>query len=133
MNAKRETFEDRIRDAYLQMAKRARFRPQAPSDGFGNVQLTEGEIADQERLEKEATTYAERFVEQEKNLHFRIGTGDWTNARALVCAIEAAKALCGGASSMDLAIKLLEMATAEARDAEKHWIQSLRGSGGRKN
>jgi hypothetical protein len=133
MSEKRETFEDRIRNAYLQMAEKAHFRPQAPSDGFGNVQLTEGEIADQDRLEKEATAYAKRFVEQEKSLYFRIGTGDWTNAHALVYAIEAEKALCGGASSMDLAIKLLEMATAEARDAEKHWIRALGGSGGRKN
>jgi hypothetical protein len=133
MNAKRETFEDRIRDAYLQMADKVHFRPQAPSDGFGNVQLTDEEIADPERLAKEANAYVQRFVEQEKSLHFRIGTGDWTNARALVYAIEAAKALCGGASSIDLAIKLLNMATAEAQDAEKHWIRALGGSGGRKN
>lgn len=126
MDSKRETFEDRIRGAYLEMAEKARFRPQAPSDGFGNVQLTDGERADKERLAKEASAYVERFIEQEKTLNFRIGTGDFTNARALVYAIEGARALCGGALGIDLAINLLEMATAEARAAQEHWKKSFR-------
>ena|SRR5262245_1935941 len=125
MDSRKETFEDRIRDAYFQMANKAKFRPQAPSDGFGNIQLTDGELADKERLAKEATAYVERFVEQEKTLNFRIGTGDFTNARALVYAIEGAKALCGGALGIDLAIDLLEMAAAEAREAQEHWKRSF--------
>jgi hypothetical protein len=76
-------------------------------------------------LAKEAATYVKRFVAQEKTLNFRIGAGDFTNGRALVYAIEGAKALCAGGLGIDRAVKLLEMATDEAREAQKHWKESF--------
>jgi hypothetical protein len=49
---------ERYRDAYLAMAKEAKYRPQAPSDGCGSVLLTQEQIDDPRRLEAEATAYA---------------------------------------------------------------------------
>lgn len=120
-----ETFEDRIRSAYFEMATKARYRPQAPGDGMGNVNLTEGESEDPVRLKQEADEYVKRFIAQERTLNFRIGVGDWTNARALVYSLEAAKALCGGALGVDVAIDLLELATAEARKAKTDWKDAI--------
>lgn len=48
-----ERFE-RYRTAYLEMAKTARYRPVAPSDGLGNVQLSKSQMADPARLSAEA-------------------------------------------------------------------------------
>jgi hypothetical protein len=35
----------RYREAYLMMAKQARYRPQAPGDGMGHVSLTRKQLA----------------------------------------------------------------------------------------
>jgi hypothetical protein len=39
----------RFCEAYLRMAEEARYRPQAPGDGFGHVCLTKAQVADPER------------------------------------------------------------------------------------
>jgi hypothetical protein len=40
----------RYAEAYLAMADRAEYRPQAPSNGCGHIQLSQEEIDDPDRL-----------------------------------------------------------------------------------
>ena len=101
----------RIREAYLRMAKEANYRPAAPSDGFGNIQLTAEELHDPQKLEAEATEYADSLIRQENEYAFDIGTSNWETNRALAYAIEACRLLCGAAD--ELAVKLLSMAIVE--------------------
>jgi hypothetical protein len=49
---------EKSRMAYKCMANQARYRPQAPSDGFGNITLELPEINDLTQLSKEANEYA---------------------------------------------------------------------------
>jgi hypothetical protein len=104
----------RFRRAYLRMAKEAKYRPQAPSDGFtGNVALTKQQLADPIRLKQEATEYALRFNAEEDTLRFQLGCSDFHTNMAFVWTVEAARALCGARS--DLALDLLLMAVKEIR------------------
>jgi hypothetical protein len=48
MNAKIERF----REAYIAMAKKARYRPQAPGDGMGNISLSKEQLTDPGWLER---------------------------------------------------------------------------------
>jgi hypothetical protein len=100
----------RFREAYLRMANEARYRPQAPSDGCGNIQLTPEEYQDPDRLEQEASAYATRFLKEENTLKFGIGCSDYQTNRAFMFAIEAARLLAGGLGSEPYAIKLLKLA-----------------------
>jgi uncharacterized protein YozE (UPF0346 family) len=103
----------RIAQAYVAMARQAKYRPAAPGDGFGGISLTTAELADPVLLNAEAQRYAERFIEEEDSHsnNFRIGISNYTTNRALVYAIEAARLLCGGADA--IAAKLLHMAAVE--------------------
>lgn len=100
---------ERIREAYLQMAKHAGYRPQAPSDGMGNITV------DLPVSDDEATAYSKRFIEEENTRCFHIGVSNFRTNRAFVYAIEAARLLCGGFRSESQALRLLEMAVAEVR------------------
>jgi hypothetical protein len=108
----------RIREAYLKMARDALYRPQAPEDGFGNIQLTRAELSDLGRLEREATAFAIGFLRQEDELTFRIGCSDFRTSCALVFVIEAARQLCTGPAGILVAEKLLAMARAELWQAQ---------------
>lgn len=108
---------NRFREAYLQMAKVARYRPQAPGDGCGNVSLTDDELRDPQRLENEATEYAARFYKADGDRQHRVGCSNFATNRGLVYTIEAARALCGGAD--DLALDLLRMAVADVAKAKR--------------
>lgn len=68
---------ERYAEAYLRMAKEARYRPKAPGDGCGNVSLTAQQAADRERLDREAWAYAEEFDREENDLSFIIGCSDF--------------------------------------------------------
>ena len=111
-----ETERKRVIEAYLRMAQVAHYRPAAPGDGMGSVDLTEEEIADPVRLTKEATDYAESFLKQEDS-HFTIGVSDSTTNRALVYTIEAARALC--TPDPDLALSLFKMAVEETKASKQ--------------
>jgi hypothetical protein len=74
----------RYREAYLRMAKEARYRPQAPGDGIGHVSLTRKQLADPELLQREATAYALRFNKEENELTFAIGCSDFVTNRAFI-------------------------------------------------
>jgi hypothetical protein len=98
----RLSVEGRIREAYIEMATQANYRPEAA----GGSSVETG-------LQDEAASYAERFVAEEQTTSFHIGVSDYTTNRALVYTIEAARLLCCGALGVDHALKLLEMAVAE--------------------
>src|SRR5438093_954727 len=86
----------RFAQAYLMMA-RAGYRPAAPSDGLGNIQLSREQLDDHERLYLEAVNYAVDFNRQEdSDKGFRIGCSDYVTNRAFVLSIEAARLLCSG-------------------------------------
>jgi hypothetical protein len=99
----RLSVEDRIREAYIEMATQANYRPLAACDS------AESEVPD------EATSYARRFVAEEQTTEFHVGVSDYTTNRALVYTIEAARLLCRGLLGVDHAQKLLEMAVTEVR------------------
>jgi hypothetical protein len=99
----------RYRQAYLAMA--SFYRPQAPSDGFGAIQLTAEQCRDQGRLEQEATEYAIAFNNEENIGSFCIGVSNYRTNKAFIWTIEAARCLAGGGDIE--ARKLLRMAVAE--------------------
>jgi hypothetical protein len=81
--AKLSARETRYGEAYLRMAEEAHYRPQAPSDGCGNLQLTLEEVKDPDRLKREAVTYALGFAREEGGCAFSIGCSDFrTNPAA---------------------------------------------------
>jgi predicted urease superfamily metal-dependent hydrolase len=102
------------------MGKRAN-RPEAPSDECGLILLSDEQLADPRRLAQEASDYATRFIEEENTLAFRIGVSHWDHNRALVYTIEAARNLCVGVLGIDTAIRLLEMALAETKQAKRDY------------
>jgi hypothetical protein len=104
---------ERFAEAYLEMAKRAKYRPAAPGDGMGNVSLSDEEARDPDRLMREAKEYAARFLEADNATKHSIGVSNYTTNRALVYVIEAARSLCGAADS--LALDLLQMAIDEIK------------------
>lgn len=107
----------RFVEAYLMMATRANYRPGAPGDGCGNISLSADELADADRLRREAFKYALRFQKEEDGCEFRIGCSDFRTNRAFMFVIEAARQLASGASGNLTAIRLLKMAMQEIRDA----------------
>jgi hypothetical protein len=109
----------RYREAYLHMARNTRYRPQAPSDGHGNIQLMPDDLHDPARLDEEATLYADKFASEEDTLQFWIGCSDFETNRAFIWTIEAARVLASGDLGNRTAIKLLEMALAEVKRASR--------------
>jgi hypothetical protein len=105
---------ERIVEAYKLMATVAHYRPGAPGDGMGSVHLTPDELNDPVLLDREAQTYATRFIAEENTRQFFIGVSDYATNRAFVFLIEAARLLAGGGEH-DRAIVLLEMAQEELR------------------
>jgi hypothetical protein len=107
----------RFAQAYLMMAH-AQYRPQAPSDGFGNVQLSTEEYNDEARLYREAVHYAAVFNrDEDDNRDFHIGCSNWETNRAFVLSIEAARLLASGSDGDDCAVRLLELAIKEIAGA----------------
>jgi hypothetical protein len=95
------------------MAAEARYRPAAPSDGFGNITVPLAELD----LDAETQQYAWRWRLEEDTCWFWIGTSDRRTVAEVVFAIEAARNLCGCADTTALA--LLEMAVASLRGKGK--------------
>jgi hypothetical protein len=92
--------------AYLKMDKQAKYRPGAPSDGFGN-------ITGHGNLHKEAYVYGEQWDKSEETFEYFIGCGDSQTREALIFTVEAAKNLCAGRLGDHVALKLLKMAVRE--------------------
>jgi hypothetical protein len=109
----------RFIETYLMMALRAAYRPAAPSDGHGNIQLNRQALDDRHRLAKEAYKYAVAFDKEEDSCSFWIGCSDFTTNRAFILAIEAARVLAGGLDSEPYALALLGLAVEEVKEAIK--------------
>jgi hypothetical protein len=120
----------RFRAAYLAMASRARYRPQAPGDGFGHIDLSEEHLKNQDRLWREATEYAIRFYREEETKNFWIGYSDFMTNRAFIWTIEAARNLAAGVGGNKTAIKLLEMALQEVQAQHSKLAAKLKAEGG---
>jgi hypothetical protein len=104
----KELFEQ-IASAYREMSSEARYRPAAPSDGFGNITVPAEEL----NLEKEAAQYAKNWWAEEDNLKFFVGCCDFQTRRATIYAIEASRNMCGGKRGDATALRLLKMAVKE--------------------
>lgn len=114
-----DTQRTRIMEACRRMAAEARYRPQAPGDGFGGIFLGSDELADEGVLAEESLEYARRFVREEDRCEFWIGVPCFRTVRAFVYAIEAARCLCAGTDFEGAARSLLKMAIAEMRSVGK--------------
>ena len=93
-----------VEHIYRRLAREARYRPAAPSDGLGNITVPERELD----LDAEATEYAMSWLAEEHGLDYSLGCPDWHDRPALIFAVEAARAICGG--NRVLARRLLAMA-----------------------
>lgn len=102
----------RFAETYLMMA-RTGYRPAAPSDGSGNIQLSREQFMDEERLYREAAEYALKFNREEDGRSFRIGCSNYSTNRAYVLSIEAARLLASGSDSDQYAARLLKLAIEE--------------------
>lgn len=101
-----EPWFDQITGAYRRMAAEARYRPQAPSDGCGNISCPVEELD----LDLEADEYGFRWWREEEDCQYAIGCANYPTRPALIFAVEAARCLCG--TQDDVALRLLRMAVA---------------------
>jgi hypothetical protein len=104
---------NRYREAYLEMARRARYRPGAPSDGMGHIDMTDEDFHDLRILNREAAKYALEFLKEDDAMEYDMGCPDGAVNKAFFYAIETARLLCGGRGSEKPAIELLKMAIEE--------------------
>lgn len=105
---------EQFRQAYLTMAQKARYRPEAPSDGLGNVLLDEDELADSAILADEADRFADAFAQGDQEMqHVTIGCVHFPFAKAQVYLLEAAKLCCAGHTAAPTIRQLLTLAAAE--------------------
>jgi hypothetical protein len=100
-----------IEAAYRAMAREARYRPCAPSDGLGNITAQESELD----LDAEVQSYAEEWWGQEDDGTYLIGCANYPERPAMIYAVEAARLCCGEFGSRRYALRLLEMAARELR------------------
>lgn len=98
-----------IADAYKRMATEARYRPEAPSDGFGNITMPLEELD----LDAEANAYAQRWWDQEEEATFLLGCANHRDRPPMIYALEAARLCCSGGDSPRFALQLAKMAVAE--------------------
>jgi len=99
--------QEQIEDAYRTMAAEARYRPAAPSDGFGNIGVPDDELD----LAAEARGYATRWWAEEDDGRFYIGSADFTTRKAMIYAVEAARLMAAGRGSERHVEKLLSLAS----------------------
>jgi hypothetical protein len=106
---------EELETAYGLMVE-ARYRPAAPSDGFGHITGTPN-------LVKETLAYARRWTEEEDKHRFFIGSCGRGNRVAMVLVVEAARLLCarklGGTKDNKLALRLLRMAVSKLEKGSK--------------
>lgn len=97
----------KTREAYRRMAAEARYRPAAPSDGFGNITVAEKDLD----LEREATKYTAGFIAEEDTNTYHLGCPNYSQRTAFIFALEGARACCS--ADPELALRLLRMAVAD--------------------
>jgi hypothetical protein len=107
----------RFCEAYLQMTKIA-YRPAAPSDGFGNVVLSDAELQNQTEINEEATSYADECVASDDDCTWRTGSTNYSTNRATVYLVEAVRNLCSGSDGNPWALKLIKLAVDDIEAAQ---------------
>jgi hypothetical protein len=118
----------RLIEAYMAMAEQVSYRPAAPSDGHGHILLTPEELADKDRLAREANHYAHRFVCEEEERVFHIGCTNYNTNRAFVYGLEALRCLCSGGAD-GLALDLFSMARVEIEEETRRAIAKIEKRG----
>lgn len=103
----------RIHTAYLKMSPF--YRPGAPGDGMGSIDLTKDQVADGGRLHREARRYAAEFIKEEDTRTFNIGCADYRTLQAFFWLIEAARLLASGRDGNEGALKLVKFAEAQIK------------------
>lgn len=96
-----------IIDAYATMSDEARYRPAAPSDGFGNIPVPETELD----IEQEQLSYARKWWKDEDSRSYWIGCPSFQHRPAMIYTIEAARLIAG--TDSERAKVLLQMAIDE--------------------
>jgi hypothetical protein len=104
-----------IAAAYRRMAREARYRPAAPSDGFGNITVPLRDLD----LDAEVEAYAEHWWKEEDGRSFWIGCANFPARPAMIYCIEAARLLCAHRLARRYATRLLRMALAELKALER--------------
>ena len=95
------------------MASSANYPPQAPSDGFGNINLNSPSCAIPRRLQIEATQYAIHFSAEADHCSFSIGCSDFRTNKAFIWVMESARLLAAGEGGREPALELLRKAARE--------------------
>ena len=103
------TAKRQVEEAYKTMAERARYRPHAPSDGFGNITVPERKLD----LPAEIQSYLEEWEKEEDDGSFHLGTVSGDGRKALIFTVEAGTAITSVA--YERAEKLLELALDEVK------------------
>lgn len=116
-----DEMKERYKQAYMMMAA-VGYRPAAPSDGWGNIQLSADELKDEQRLQQEAAKYADNFIEEEYTRKFHIGCAGMENARMFALAIEAARQFCSH-DGAKWAVKLWKMIGKEMDKRPKEFVK----------
>jgi hypothetical protein len=101
------------KDAYLAMAQKAGYRPGAPSDGFGLIQLSPSESSDPERLDREAEDFAAHFLREDTARRTVIEGCANEPLKAFFYTVQAAQLMCGGDANRPPVKALLKMALKE--------------------
>lgn len=101
-----DTTTQQIELAYRRMAEEAKYRPSAPSDGFGTITVPLTELD----LDAEAGEYAEQWSRDEDSDTYWVGCCHYPYRPAVIFAIEAVRNLNGGISGKATALTLLKMA-----------------------
>jgi|SRR5579864_6768951 len=103
--------QEQIITAYKAMAKKAKYRPAATSDGCGNITVPPEQL----NIHKEAEKYAVDWWKEEDACKYHVGTCSFSARIATIFAVEAARLMCGGPSGYPYASKLLDMAVQELK------------------
>lgn len=106
---------EQITSAYRLMAEYARYRPAAPSDGFGGITVPLEELD----IDAEAWDYTERWWTDEDDCEFFIGHANFNYRRAMIFAVEAARLMCGDNDVLPYVRALLTLALAELNHMER--------------
>lgn len=105
---------ERFAEAYIVLAERARYRPGAPGDGLGSINLTPEQLRDSERLRREALDYGIALSQSLDQRSVFIGVPNWSTSKAFFYALEAARLLCAGVADRS-ALTVLELAVEELK------------------
>lgn len=104
MSALTRPVAEQIAATYRLMAGKGRYRPAAPSDGYGHITVLAAELD----IDAEIRDYAASWWSAEDTLEYHLGCPDFSLRPAMILAVEAARACCG--ADRELAARLLALA-----------------------